>query len=40
MKWDGVHVLDLCVSGNGEVAGTSKGGSEPSGSMKCEEFLD
>ena len=40
MKWDGVHGLDLCGSGNGQVAGICKGGNEPLGSMKCGEFLD
>ena len=36
--WNEVHGLDLSGSGQGHVAG--KGGNEPSGSIKCREFLD
>jgi hypothetical protein len=32
--------LDQTGSGEGQVAGTCKSGNEPSGSTKCEEFLD
>jgi len=32
--------LDLSCSGWGQVAGNCKGGNEPSGSIKCREFLD
>ena len=40
MKWDGEHGLDRSGSGYGEVAGTCKGGNEPSASIKYGEFLD
>ena len=32
--------LDRAGSGYGQVAGTCKYGNEPSGSVKCGEFLD
>jgi len=32
--------LDRSGSGQGQVAGTCEGGNEPSGSIKCGEFLD
>ena len=32
--------LDRSGSGQGQVTGTCKGGNEPSGSIKCGEFLD
>ena len=32
--------LDRAGSGQGQVAGTCECGNEPSGSMKCGEFLD
>ena len=32
--------LDLSGSGQGQVAGTCEYGNEPSGSIKCGEFLD
>ena len=32
--------LDRAGSGSGQVAGTCECGNEPSGSMKCVEFLD
>ena len=32
--------LDLTGSGQGQVAGTCDCGNEPSGSIKCREFLD
>jgi len=31
--------IDRSGSGRGHVSGTCKRGNEPSGSMKCEEFL-
>jgi len=31
---------DRCGSGKGQVAGTCECGNEPSGSIKCWEFLD
>jgi hypothetical protein len=34
------HVLDLSGSGKGQVAGCCECGNEPSGSVKCGEFLD
>jgi hypothetical protein len=34
------HGLDRSGSGHGQVAGTCKRGNEPSGSKKCDEFLD
>jgi len=35
----GGHGLDQAGSGYGQVAGTCKCGNEPSGSIKCGEFL-
>jgi hypothetical protein len=32
--------LDRCGSGRGQVVGCCECGSEPSGSVKCREFLD
>jgi len=32
--------LDRAGSGQGQVAGACECGNEPSGSIKCEEFLD
>ena len=32
--------LDRSGSGKGQVAGSCECGNEPSGSVKCEEFLD
>ena len=37
MLW---YVLNLAGSGQGQVADTCECGDEPSGSMKCGEFLD
>jgi len=34
------HGLDLAGSGQGQVSGTFNCGNEPSGSIKCGEFLD
>jgi len=34
------HGLDQAGLGKGQVAGTCKRGNEPSGSIKCGEFLD
>jgi hypothetical protein len=39
-KWDGGHGLVRAGSGQGQVAGTCECGNEPSGSIKCGEFLD
>jgi len=36
----GVYGLDRAGSGYGKVAGTCECGNEPSGSIKCGEFLD
>ena len=36
----GVHGLDLSGLGEGQVADSCKCGNEPSGSIKCREFLD
>jgi hypothetical protein len=36
----GGHGLDRGGLGEGQVAGISECGDEPSGSMKCGEFLD
>ena len=36
-KWDG---LDRSGSGQGKAAGCCQCGDEPSGSIKCGEFLD
>ena len=34
------YVLKRAGSGQGQVAGTCECGNEPSGSIKCGEFLD
>ena len=34
------YVLDRGGLGQGQVAGTCECGNQPSGSIKCEEFLD
>ena len=34
------YVLDRAESGQAQVVGTCECGNEPSGSIKCEEFLD
>jgi hypothetical protein len=39
-KWDVGYGLDRTGSGQRQVAGTCKCGNEPSGSIKCGEFLD
>jgi hypothetical protein len=39
-KCDGGHWLDWSGSGQGQVAGACECGNEPSGSIKCNEFLD
>jgi hypothetical protein len=39
-KWDVVYGLDRAGSGQRQVAGTCECGNEPSGSIKCGEFLD
>jgi hypothetical protein len=39
-KWDGRHGLVLSSSGYGQVAGACECGNEPSGSIKCREFLE
>ena len=36
----GRHVLDRCGSGQEQVTGTCECGNEPSGSVKCGDFLD
>ena len=36
----GRHALNLCGSGQGQVAGTCECGNELPGSVKCGEFLD
>jgi len=36
--WD--YGVDETGSGYGQVAGTCECGNEPSGSIKCREFLD
>jgi len=38
-KWDVGHGLDRAGSGQGQVAGSCECGNEPSGSVKCGEFL-
>ena len=38
-KWHGRHGLNCSASGQGQVAGTSKRDSEPSGFAKCGEVL-
>jgi hypothetical protein len=32
--------MDRCDSGKGQVSGTCECGNEPSGSIKCGEFID
>ena len=39
-KWDVVHELDQARSGYGQETDTCECGYEPSGSIKCGEFLD
>jgi hypothetical protein len=39
-NWGGGYGLDSSGSGEGHVAGPCEYGIEPSGSIKCEEFLD
>ena len=39
-KWDVGYGLDQDGSGQGQVAGTCECGNEPSGCIKCGEFLD
>jgi hypothetical protein len=39
-KWDVGYGLDRVGSRQGQVAGTRACGDEPSGSIKCGEFLD
>ena len=40
-KWGGGGcAVDRAGSGEGQVAGTCECGNEPSGSIKCGEFLD
>jgi hypothetical protein len=40
-KWEGEgHGLDWSGTGEGNVVGSCECGNEPSGSIKCEEFLD
>jgi hypothetical protein len=39
-KWDIVLWTESSLSGQGQVAGTCECGNEPSGSIKCGEFLD
>jgi len=39
-KWDVGCGLDRAGPGYGQVAGTCDCGNEPSGSIKCGEFLD
>ena len=39
-KWGVGFGLDRASSGQGQVAGTCECGNEPSGSIKCGEFLD
>jgi hypothetical protein len=45
LKWiferlDGGHRLDRSGSGYGQVASSCEYGDEPSGSIKCREFLE
>jgi hypothetical protein len=40
LKWDGRHGLDCSGLGQGQVVGACECGNEPSGSIKCREFLD
>jgi len=39
-KWDMGYGLDQAGSGHGQVVGICECGNEPSGSIKCGEFLD
>ena len=39
-EWDGEALTECTGSGQGQVAVACKCGSEPSGSVKCGEFLD
>jgi hypothetical protein len=39
-KWAVEELLDRAGSGQGQVAGTCECSNEPSGSIKCGEFLD
>jgi hypothetical protein len=39
-KWEVGHGVDPSGSEKGQKAGTCECGNEPSGSIKCEEFLD
>jgi len=39
-KWDEGHGLNRSGSGQGHVVGSCECGNEPSGSIKCGEFLD
>jgi len=39
-KWDEGHGPDCSGSGQGQVVGSCKNSNEPSGSIKCREFLD
>jgi hypothetical protein len=41
-KWDGGggHGMDRAGSGYGQLVGSCKRKNEPSGSIKCREFLD
>jgi len=40
-KWEAQgYGLDQAGSGQGQMAGTCESGNEPSGSIKCREFLD
>jgi len=39
-KWIWRHGLDRAGSGYGQVTGTCESGNDPSGSIKCGEFLD
>ena len=45
LKWSSIrglvrHGLACCGSGWGQVAGCRECGNEPSGAVKCGEFLD
>jgi len=39
-KWEGGMNLDCSVSGYGQMAGACEYGNEPSGSIKCGEFIE
>jgi hypothetical protein len=39
-NWDVEYGLDRAGSGEGQVAGCCECGNEPSGTIKCGEFLD